>query len=200
LPGVLLGLVLCLAGPGAGAAGRHAVASAHPLATAAGEAVLASGGNAFDAAVAVAAALAVVEPFASGLGGGGFFLLHRASDGRQVMLDARETAPGAASADMYLGADGRPDTRASLDGARAAGIPGVPAGLVHLAERYGTRPLPTLLAPAIGLAENGFGADARYVAAIGWRETVLRYFDSCWSLGRLLHQGFSLDLGLDALL
>ena len=174
VPGLLLGLVLCLTGAGAGAAGRHAVASAHPLATQAGEAVLASGGNAFDAAVAVAAALAVVEPFASGLGGGGFFLLHRASDGRQVMLDARETAPGAATADMYLGADGRPDTRASLDGARAAGIPGVPAGLAHLAERYGTRPLAVLLAPAIRLAEDGFAVDARYVAALGWRESVLR--------------------------
>lgn len=174
IPGLLLGLLLCLAGPAAVAAERQAVASAHPLATEAGEAIMVSGGNAFDAAVAVAAALAVVEPFASGLGGGGFFLLHRASDGRQVMLDARETAPGAAAHDMYLGADGKPDARASLDGARAAGIPGVPAGLVHLAERYGSRPLAALLAPAIRLAEQGFAVDARYVAAAGWRENVLR--------------------------
>jgi gamma-glutamyltranspeptidase/glutathione hydrolase len=134
---------------------RFGVASAHPLATQAGEAVLARGGNAFDAAVAVAAALAVVEPFSSGLGGGGFFLLHRAADGRDVVIDARETAPGAASRDMYLDAKGEPDSRASLDGARAAAIPGLVAGLDHLASRYGTRPVAELLAPAARCRTRG---------------------------------------------
>ena len=85
-----------------------AIASAHPLATAAGHEVLARGGNAFDAAVAVAAALAVVEPWASGLGGGGFLLLHRARDGHQVFVDARETAPGRARPELYLDRDGKP--------------------------------------------------------------------------------------------
>src|SRR3990170_509764 len=70
-----------------------AIATAHPLATAAGREMLVAGGNAFDAAVAAAAALAVVEPYGSGLGGGGFFLLHRVADGRDVMIDARERAP-----------------------------------------------------------------------------------------------------------
>lgn len=153
---------------------RYAVASAHPLATAAGEKVLASGGSAFDAAVTVAATLAVVEPFASGLGGGGFFLLHRGSDGFEVVVDARETAPLAASRDMYLNDRGEADARASLDGGKAAGIPGTPAGLAHIAQRYGRLPLARLLAPAIELAERGYAVDGRYAAAAFWRLSALK--------------------------
>ena len=78
--------------------GKAAIASAYPLASDAGQAILAKGGNAFDAAVAVAAALAVVEPSSSGLGGGGFFLIRRAKDGLETMIDLREMAPGAAHA------------------------------------------------------------------------------------------------------
>src|SRR5579862_2524519 len=84
------------------AAHKGAVASAYPLASQAGREMLAKGGNAFDAAIAVSAALAVVEPTSSGLGGGGFYLLHRSADGADVMLDAREKAPAAAGRDMYL--------------------------------------------------------------------------------------------------
>src|SRR5919112_4957375 len=84
------------------------IASAQPLATQAGQAVLAAGGNAFDATIAVTAALAVVEPYSSGLGGGGFFLLHRASDGHQVMVDARETAPTGVKPRDYFDAQGNP--------------------------------------------------------------------------------------------
>jgi gamma-glutamyltranspeptidase/glutathione hydrolase len=150
--------------PALAPARREGVASAHPLASEAGRQVLAAGGNAFDAAVAVAAALAVVEPYSSGIGGGGFFLLHRAHDGQQVMVDARETAPAAADAHMYVDAAGRAIPRASLDGARSAAIPGLPAGLVHLSHQYGRLPLARALAPAIGLARDGFTVDARFAA------------------------------------
>jgi gamma-glutamyltranspeptidase/glutathione hydrolase len=136
---------------------QAAIASAHPLATEAGHEILARGGNAFDAAVAVAATLAVVEPWNSGLGGGGFFLLHRARDGFEIMIDARERAPLAATRDMYL-RNGRPVPALSIDGALAAGIPGTPAALAHLARNYGKLPLKQTLAPAIRLARDGFPA------------------------------------------
>ncbi len=131
------------------------IATAHPLATKAGEDILAAGGNAFDAAVAISAALAVVEPTASGLGGGAFWLLHEARSGKQTLLDAREVAPGGASHDMYLDAQGQPRAGATLNGPLAAGIPGEPAGLVHLARHYGRLPLAKTLAPAIRYAEEG---------------------------------------------
>lgn len=140
-----------------------AVASAHPLATAAGLEILQAGGNAFDAAIAVSAALAVVEPFSSGLGGGGFYLLHRARDGRDVMIDARERAPQAAHADMYLDPAGAIIPNRSLDGPLAAGIPGEPAALAHLAARYGRLPLANSLAPALRYAREGFAVDEHYV-------------------------------------
>jgi gamma-glutamyltranspeptidase/glutathione hydrolase len=136
--------------------GQAAIASAYPLASDAGKEILAKGGNAFDAAVAVAAALAVVEPSSSGLGGGGFFLIRRASDGLEMMIDLREMAPGAASRDMYLDKDGNPVPGLSRDSALAAGIPGEPAGLAHLAKKYGKLPLSVSLAPAIKLARDGF--------------------------------------------
>ena len=142
--------------PALRAPGKAAIASAHPLATDAGREVLAAGGNAFDAAVAVAAALAVVEPNGSGLGGGGFFLLHRASDGLDTMIDAREKAPGAATRDMFLDKDGNPIKGLSTDSALAAGIAGEPAGLAELAAKYGRLPLTRSLQPAIRIARSGF--------------------------------------------
>ncbi len=152
---------------------KAAVASAHPLATEAGFQVLQGGGNAFDAAVAVSAALAVVEPYSSGLGGGGFWLLHRAADGKQVMLDGRERAPLAATRDMYLDAAGVMRPGASVDGPLAAGIPGEPAALVHLAH-YGRLPLAHSLAPAIRLARDGFPVDEHYRRMAGFRLAALQ--------------------------
>ncbi len=158
----------------AGTPPAAAVASAHPLATAAGREMLDAGGNAFDAAIAVAAALAVVEPYSSGIGGGGFFLLHRATDGREVMLDAREMAPGAANRDMYLDANGEVAPGRSMNGALAAGIPGTPAGLVHLAEHYGRLPLATSLAPAIRYAREGFAVTPHYRIMAGFRTDAMK--------------------------
>jgi gamma-glutamyltranspeptidase/glutathione hydrolase len=160
--------------PAAATAPQAAIASAHPLATRAGMEILAAGGNAFDAAVAVSAALAVVEPTGSGLGGGGFWLLHRASDGHEVMIDGRERAPLAAHRDMYLDNNGKVVPRLSVDGPLAAAIPGEPAALVHLAREYGRLPLAKSLAPAIRLARDGFPVDEHYRRAAKFRLEVLR--------------------------
>ncbi len=153
---------------------QHAIATAHPLATEAGMAILRKGGNAFDAAVTVSAVLGVVEPYSSGLGGGGFWLLHRANDGKQVMIDGRETAPLAAHRDMYLDKSGEPIPKLSIDGPLAAGIPGAPAALAHIAEQYGVLPLQKTLAPAIKLAREGFMVDAYYRRMASFRLTALR--------------------------
>ena len=150
------------------------VASAHPIATQAGLEILRSGGNAFDAAVAVSATIAVVEPAGSGMGGGGFWLLRRAGDARAVVVDGRERAPLAATADMYLDERGEAVARASLDGARAAAIPGQPAALVHIAQRYGRLPLSQSLAPAIRAARDGFSVGHRYRWLAGMRVEALR--------------------------
>jgi gamma-glutamyltranspeptidase/glutathione hydrolase len=150
-----------------------AVATAHPEATEAGFEVLEAGGNAFDAAVAVSAALAVVEPAGSGLGGGGFWLLHRASDGRQVMLDGRERAPLAAHRDMYLDEEGRFLPELALNGPLAAGIPGEPAALAHLASAYGRLPLERSLEGAIRLARDGFAVDEHMHRLLTWRREAL---------------------------
>jgi gamma-glutamyltranspeptidase/glutathione hydrolase len=155
---------------------QAAIASAHPLATRAGFDILEQGGNAFDAAVAVSAALAVVEPAGSGLGGGGFWLLRRASDGREVMLDGRERAPLSATRTLYLDANGEPVADRSMNGPLAAGIPGLPAGLAHLSEHYGRLPLSASLAPAIRYAEQGFPVGERHVRLLTPRAEVLRRY------------------------
>ena len=169
------GLWLLAAACAAAAPGREgaAIASAHPLATEAGYRILAEGGNAFDAAIAVGAALAVVEPYSSGLGGA-MQQPEAAADNRQVMVDARETAPAAATAEMFKDGEGRVRSGATLDGGKAAAIPGVPAGLVHLAREYGRLPLARTLAPAIALAREGFAVDPRFARIAKMRETFLQ--------------------------
>jgi gamma-glutamyltranspeptidase/glutathione hydrolase len=177
LLGVLLLSLLCVACIDPNSPGRQhgaAIASAHPLATQAGMEILEAGGNAFDAAVAVSAALAVVEPYSSGLGGGGFWLLHRARDGREVMVDGREKAPLAATRDMYLDRDGDVIPGASVDGALAAAIPGTPAALVHIARLYGRLSLKQSLEPAIRLAREGFEVDERYRRMAQFRLDALK--------------------------
>ena len=152
---------------------KGAIASAYPLASEAGQEILAHGGNAFDAAVAVSAALAVVEPTSSGLGGGGFYLLHRQADGLETMLDAREKAPGAATRDMYLDASGNPIAHASTKGPLAAGIPGEPAAFDYLARKFGKLSLKASLAPAIRLAREGFPLYERLQSAISYKREGL---------------------------
>ncbi len=153
--------------------GKAAIASAHPLATEAGHEILEQGGNAFDAAVAVSAVLGVVRSFKAGLGGGAFLLLHRAEDGLDVMVDAREVAPAAAAPDMFLDEKGKPIGRASLDGPLAAGIPGIPAGLDYLAEHYGRLPLAQSLQPAIRLAREGFPVYERLQTAVKAKKGII---------------------------
>src|SRR5690625_2763106 len=120
-------IALCVSGSVAVAATteqtppKAAIASAHPLATKAGYAILEQGGNAFDAAVAVSAALGVVEPYSSGLGGGGFYLLHDAATGGNIFLDGRERATLAATQDMYLDEQGKVQWDKMRRGVRASG-------------------------------------------------------------------------------
>ncbi|MFI4959122.1 MAG: gamma-glutamyltransferase [Lysobacterales bacterium] len=163
--------------------GHAAIASANFIATNAGLEVLAKGGNAFDAAVAVASTLSVVEPESSGMGGGFMAVLHRAKDGQDIFVDAREAAPAAVNPKDYLNPDGSPNRDTALKGPLSAGIPGEPAGLVLLAKRYGRLPLQQSLAPAIRTARDGFKPDARLRGAIAgeqkdlqrWPASVAKY-------------------------
>jgi gamma-glutamyltranspeptidase/glutathione hydrolase len=153
-----------------------AIASGHALATEAGLQILRAGGNAFDAAVAVSSTLSVVEPISSGLGGGGFFLLHDAKTGRDIFLDARETSPESATPQAYLDAHGALDQNRSENGPWSAGIPGLPAALVELADKYGTLPLKTTLAPAIRIARDGFPVYARLERGYAARRAVMERY------------------------
>jgi gamma-glutamyltranspeptidase/glutathione hydrolase len=153
-----------------------AIASAHALATEAGFEILHAGGNAFDAAVAVSSVLSVVEPISSGIGGGGFFLLHDARTGKDVFVDARETAPAAATPEAYLLANGEFNRDRAENGPWAAGIPGLPAALVHLAKNYGKLPLKTSLGPAIRIASDGFPVYGRLARGYASRREVMERF------------------------
>jgi len=158
---------------------RGTVVSAHPLASEVGLRILKKGGNAVDAAVATALALAVVHPQAGNLGGGGFMLLHL-KDGQELALDFREMAPRKAGKDMYLDKKGRVRPGESLWTSRAVGVPGSPAGLFRAHESFGVLPWKTLVAPALRLAKEGFVVDSflhraivakqRYFAR--WKETA----------------------------
>src|SRR5262245_65129800 len=134
------------------------VVTAQRLATNVGVEVLRKGGNAIDAAVAVGYALAVVYPAAGNLGGGGFMTIQLA-DGRKTFIDFRETAPLAATADMYLDANGNVSPDRSIRGHLAVGVPATVSGLEYLREKYATLPRAALIAPAIALAEQGFVLD-----------------------------------------
>ena len=172
---------------------QAAVASAHPLATQAGIAILQQGGNAFDAAIAVTAVLAVVEPYSSGIGGGGFYLLHQAESDSHVMIDARERAPLRAHSGLYLDENGEVIPGASITGASSAGIPGIPAALVHMADNYGNLKLADSLEPAITHATEGFPVDAYYQRMAGFRLKDLQNNKAASEL--FLQQGEVPELG-----
>ena len=140
------------------------VVSDSPLASRVGADVLRGGGTAVDAAVATAFALAVALPSAGNVGGGGFAVV--SVNGQAATLDFRETAPAAATRNMYLDAQGGVTDR-SITGHLAAGVPGSVAGLWALHQKFGTKPWAELVNPAITLAEHGFPVDADFSSAIG---------------------------------
>jgi gamma-glutamyltranspeptidase/glutathione hydrolase len=153
-----------------------AVASAEADATAAGVEILRRGGNAADAAVATALALAVVHPQAGNLGGGGFAVIR--IDGELATLDFREIAPAAATRDMYLGEDGKPIPEASWIGPLAAGVPGSPHGLHMLHQRFGALPWEEVVKPAIRLAAEGFVVSDRLARDLATEQALLTRFSS----------------------
>ena len=153
------------------------VATDAPLATGVGVQVLRDGGNAVDAAVATAFALAVVYPEAGNIGGGGF-MVTRMADGTSAALDFREKAPLAATRDMYLDAQGNL-TDHSVIGHLASGVPGAVMGLWEAHRRFGTRPWADLLAPAITLARDGFVVDSALAGSIrGAADRLARFTGS----------------------
>jgi gamma-glutamyltranspeptidase / glutathione hydrolase len=150
---------------------RHGmVSSTSDIASRIGVEVMNKGGNAADAAVAVAFALAVTWPAAGNLGGGGFMLIRDAS-GKAEAIDYRETAPAAASADMYLDANGNVIKGASTDGYKAVGVPGTVAGLVLVHKRHGKLPWRELVEPARKLAANGFIVSDFYASILREADT-----------------------------
>jgi gamma-glutamyltranspeptidase / glutathione hydrolase len=151
------------------------VVSDENLASAAGVEIMKRGGNAVDAAVAVAFALAVVEPEAGNIGGGGFMLV-RLKDGQSHFVDYRETAPMHSSRDMYSNGDESVHKDASIVGWRSVGVPGTVAGLALALKSYGTKKLAQVMAPAIDLADKGFPVDKRLATLLQNENTTLGRF------------------------
>jgi len=153
------------------------------------------GGNAVDAGVAVAFALAVVEPSAGNVGGGGFMLV-RLSSGKTTFFDYREVAPGKATRDMYIGPDSKLDPHASVEGFRAVAVPGTVAGLEVVLKTYGTMKLVDVMAPAIRLAEQGFAVSERLAAELAKEQQDLGKFPVSRRIflndGKLWHVGDTL--------
>jgi gamma-glutamyltranspeptidase/glutathione hydrolase len=151
------------------------VATDEELGSQAGVEILKRGGNAVDAAVATAFALAVVEPAAGNIGGGGFMLV-RLTGGKTVFLDYREVAPGRATRNMYINPDGKLDPEASVTGYRAVAVPGTVAGLELALKTYGSLKLADLMQPAIRLAEKGFVVSTRLAKDLEEEQKDLQKF------------------------
>src|SRR5258707_492035 len=151
------------------------VATDEELGSQAGVEILKRGGNAVDGAVAVAFALAVVEPAAGNIGGGGFMLV-RLADGRTTFFDYREVAPGKATRDMYIKPDGKLDEQASVIGYKSVAVPGTVAGLELAVKTYGTMKLAEVMGPAIRLAEDGFAVSEKLAQELQREKTDLERF------------------------
>ena len=155
---------------------KGAVVTSNALATEAGEKILAEGGNAYDAATTISAMLSVVEPFASGLGGGAFWLIYDAKSNKYKMLDARETAPLQSHKNMYLDENEDIIKNISKLGPLSAGIPGIPAVLGYVNDKYGSKKLSTLLDPAYKAAINGFPVNERYLKGANYKKEWLKKY------------------------
>ncbi len=153
------------------------VSSNSALASAAGTEIMQAGGNAVDAAVAVGFALAVTYPFAGNIGGGGFMVI-RMADGRTAALDYREVAPLAATRNMYVDSSGKL-TEQRLTGHLASGVPGAVAGMAAALERYGSKSLAEVMAPAIRLARDGFAVDSALFLSLRGNQQRLCQFAGC---------------------
>jgi gamma-glutamyltranspeptidase/glutathione hydrolase len=169
------------------------VASESFLASQIGLNVLRDGGNAVDAAVATAFALAVALPNAGNLGGGGFMMLHDAKSGKDTAIDFREMAPAAATRNMYLDAQGNVIADKSLFTPAAIGVPGTVAGMMYALDHYGTKKRAELIAPAIALANKGFAVDEQLSVTLDAETKHLGAWDSSKKIffkdGKPLHTG-----------
>ena len=154
------------------------VVSQHYLATEVGKTILDKGGNAIDASVAVAFALAVVLPRAGNIGGGGFLVLHNAEENKNYALDYREMAPAAADRDMYLNEDGSVNKSTSRLGYLAGGIPGTVAGMWEAHQKFGSMPWKNLLKPAIQLAQAGFNVSPFMADSINRAHSSMKDYPS----------------------
>jgi gamma-glutamyltranspeptidase/glutathione hydrolase len=173
--------------------GAHGmVATDEQLGSEAGVEILKRGGNAVDAAVAVAFALAVVEPAAGNIGGGGFMLV-RLADGRTTFFDYREVAPGRASRDMYIKPDGSLDKELSVIGYKSVAVPGTVAGLELALKTYGKLKLADVLGPAIHLAEDGFPVSEKLARQLTGERAELQEFTVSRRIflndGKMFHAG-----------
>lgn len=173
------------------------VATDEPLASQAGVDILKRGGNAVDAAVATSFVLAVVEPAAGNIGGGGFMLV-RLANGNTTFFDYRETAPAKAARDMYIKPDGKLDEEASTIGYRSVAIPGTVAGLALALKTHGTMKLADVMQPAIRLAEEGFPVSEKLARELDEERPGLQRFSMSSRIflngGKLLHAGDTLRL------
>jgi gamma-glutamyltranspeptidase / glutathione hydrolase len=159
------------------------VSAADPRAAAAGQEILRAGGNATDATLAMMLALTVVEPQSSGIGGGGFFLLHDVKTGKPYSVDGRETAPSSATPQLFLNPDGKPmDFRQAVPGGRSVGIPGNIALMAKAHRKAGKLPWARLFTPAIRLADDGFEVTPRLARSLAQMGALWNDFPAAQAL------------------